>query len=292
MDWDDLRYFLALARSHTVSAAGRSLGVKHTTVGRRVKALEHALSSRLFDHTGDGYALTQAGENLFQRALIIEEQTQAVKREVFGLDAQLSGTLNVTAAHDVANRLVIPYLAQFKTSYPELNLQLFSSAGLMDLAAREADIALRLTANPPDYLIGKKVLPLSHGLYASEKYLVNEPKSDSVVLWAGEEGKPDWVHQHFPNATVGMRSDDITSILSCLENHLGIGRLPCYIGDSSPELKRLHITLEPSDWGIWVLSHADLRTTARVRACRGFLTELILQQKALIEGAQSRYWQG
>ena len=158
MNWDDLRYFLALARTHTVSAAGRSLGVKHTTVARRIKALEQSLSCRLFDHLAQGYALNQAGENLYQRALVIEEQALAVNREVFGLDNQLRGTLNFTAAHDVASRLVIPHLGRFKRAYPELELQLFGSAGLMDLAAREADIALRLTASPPDYLVGKPLL--------------------------------------------------------------------------------------------------------------------------------------
>ena len=101
LNWDDLRFFLALARTRTVSAAGRELEVKHTTVSRRIKALEQGLGTRLFDHLPDGYALTPAGENLFQNALLMEEQAQAVGRQVFGLDEQLEGHLVLTAAHDV-----------------------------------------------------------------------------------------------------------------------------------------------------------------------------------------------
>ena len=118
MNWDDLRYFLALARARTVSAAGRDLAVKHTTVARRIKALEQGLGTRLFDHLADGYAMTLAGENLYKHALIMEEQAQAVDRQVFGLDAQLQGSLKLTASYDVMARLIVPQLGLFKRAYP------------------------------------------------------------------------------------------------------------------------------------------------------------------------------
>ncbi len=116
MNWDDLRFFLALARQRTVSAAGRELNVKHTTVSRRIKALEQRLGTRLFDHFADGYALTAAGENLFHNALSMEEQAQAVDRQVFGLDSQLQGDLVVTASHGLFSRLVFPELAEFRST--------------------------------------------------------------------------------------------------------------------------------------------------------------------------------
>ena len=110
LNWDDLRYFLALAREQRVSAAGRALGVKHTTVARRVEALESHLGARLFDQTQQGYALTQAGENLMEHALAIEERAHAVDREIVGMDAQLEGPLRLTAPHGALPILVIPYL--------------------------------------------------------------------------------------------------------------------------------------------------------------------------------------
>ncbi len=291
MNWDDLRFFLALARARTVSAAGRDLQVKHTTVSRRIKALEHGLGTRLFDHLPDGYAMTPAGENLYQNALIMEEQAHAVDRQVFGLDAQLKGNLVLTASHDVFSRLVIPQLGMFRKAYPGIELQLLSSTGLADLSARQADIALRLTPKPPDYLIGKQVMPLGIGIYASRQYLENNPQPNHLVLWNDELEKPEWAQQNFPEADVVIRANDVTTLLACLNNNMGVTMLPCYIGETAAELYRLDLPLAISTWGVWVLSHVDLRATARVRACREFLVDIIEQQQAIIAGTESRYWQ-
>ena len=291
MNWDDLRFFLALARARTVSAAGRDLKVKHTTVARRIKALEQDLGTRLFDHLPDGYAMTPAGENLYQKALIMEEQAQAVDRQVLGLDTQLKGNLALTASHDVFARLIIPHLDIFSKAYPGIKLQLLSSTGLADLNARQADIALRLTPKPPDYLIGKKVMPLGIGIYASRKYLKNNPQPGHLVLWNDEIEIPEWAQQNFPQAEVVIRANDVTTLLDCLNHNMGVTMLPCYIGETAADLYRLDLPLAPSTWGVWVLSHIDLRATARVRACREFLVDIIEGQESIIAGAESRYWQ-
>ena len=290
MNWDDLRFFLALARARTMSSAGRALGVKHTTVARRIQGFEEKLGSRLFDHLVDGYAMTQAGEKLFQHALVMEEQVQQVDREIFGLDTQLQGKLKITAAHDVLNRLLIPQLGLFNRVYPGIELQLSSSTGLADLSAREADIALRLTPAPPDYLIGKKVLPLGVGLYASTIYLAKHHRLNQVVLWNSEKKQPDWVRQHFADASVAIRVNDVTSMAACATQHMGVARLPCYIADEISNLRRLDLQLSPSTWGVWVLSHIDLRDTARVRACREFLADILINQRSLICGSNSNYF--
>ena len=230
MNWDDLRFFLALARCGTVSAAGRDLKVRHTTVSRRIKTLEQRLGTRLFDHLPGGYSMTPAGESLFNRALIMEEQAHAVDRQVFGLDAQLQGDLTLTAAHDVFSRLVVPYLDRFRDRYPAINLQLLSSSGLADLGARQADIALRLTPKPPDYLVGKQVMPLGIGLYASRHYLERNPQPQHLVLWNDEIDRPAWAQQNFASAQVAIRANDVTTLLACLDQHMGVTMLPCYIG--------------------------------------------------------------
>lgn len=293
MNWDDLRFFLALARCGTASAAGRDLKVRHTTVSRRIKTLEQRLGTRLFDHLPGGYSMTPAGESLFNRALIMEEQAHAVDRQVFGLDAQLQGDLTLTAAHDVFSRLVIPQLDRFRDRYPAINLQLLSSSGLADLGARQADIALRLTPKPPDYLVGKQVMPLGIGLYASRHYLERNPQPQHLVLWNDEIEWPAWAQQNFAGAQVAIRANDVTTLLACLEQHMGVTMLPCYIGDhASSDLCRLDLPLAPSTWGVWVLSHVDLRATARVRVCREFLVDIIEQQRTLIGGLDSAYWPG
>lgn len=290
MNWDDLRFFLALAREGTVSGAGRALNVKHTTVARRIAALEEQLGSRLFDRLPSGYAMTQVAENLYPHALAMEETAQAAGREVFGMDTQLRGILKLTASFDVFTRLVTPKLHLFTEQYPNIDLELSSSTSLADLASRQADIALRLSPKPPEYLIGREVLPLRHGVYASESYLNTQRATDKLVLWQHEQAMPEWVADHYKNAKVALRANEIMTMVDAVKNNLGLARLPCYVADAEPSLRRIDVPLTPSTWGVWVLSHVDLRATARVRVCREFLIDIIMQQRALIEGSNSRYY--
>ena len=289
MNWDDLRFFLALAREGTVSGAGRALAVKHTTVARRISALENQLGSRLFDRLPSGYAMTQVAENLYPHALSMEELVQSADREVFGMDTQLSGTLKLTASYDVFKRLLTPKLKQFTDLYPAIDLELLSSTSLADLASRQADIALRLTSKPPEYLIGREVLPLRHGVYASNNYLKKARITEKLILWDHDHNSPEWVVDHFPKSRVVARTTEIMTMLDAVKNHMGLARMPCYVADAEPSLRRLDVALTPSAWGVWVLSHVDLRSTARVRVCREFLIEVIQQQRELIEGLASRY---
>lgn len=290
MNWDDLRYFLALSREGSVSGAGKALGVNHTTVARRIGALEDRIGTRLFDRTADGYEMTQAAENMYEHALRIEETTQAIDRDVFGQDAELRGPLKLTIAHDVANRLLIPKIAKFREAYPCIDLDILTTTGLVDLAAREADIAVRLTAKPPDYLVGRKVLPLRHGVYGAPKYLKSQDGPADVILFRGNIEMPPWVAENYPDARVVLQVDDVSTMLAAVRNGLGVARMPCYIGDYDTNVRRIDVPLTPSVWGIWVLSHVDLRGTARVRVCREFLFDIIQQQRALVLGERSRYF--
>ena len=290
MNWDDMRFFLALCREGSVTRAGRSLGVNHTTVTRRINALEDRLGTRLFEHLSSGYAMTQSAENMYQHALVMEECAQAIDREVFGQDAEMKGPLKLTVAHDVANRLIVPRIPEFQQAYPCIDLEVLTTTGLVDLSAREADIAVRLTHKPPDYLIGRQVLPLRHGVYGSPEYLAGMDGGGEVILFRGGDTRPEWVEQHFPEAKTILCVDDASTMLTAVRSHMGLARLPCFFGDSDPAVCRLDVALTPSDWGVWVLSHADLRSTARVRVCREFLFKIIEEQRELILGEDSNYY--
>lgn len=289
LNWDDLRFFLALAREHRVSAAGRALGVKHTTVARRIDSLEAHLGTRLFDRSAGGYAMTQAAENLYNHALVMEERALAVNREIVGMDTHLEGPLKLTAPHDLLTRIVVPNIRRLQDAYPKIDIQLMGTTGLLDLAARQADIALRLTASPPEDLVGRKVLPLRHGIYASTDYLRITRSQESVITWGSEDVKPEWAEQLFPGARLALRTDDVNVMVEAVKHHLGLARMPCFVADKEPDLRRLDVSLQPSTWGLWVLSHVDLRSTARVRVCREFLIDIIQEQRGLIEGLNSRY---
>ena len=290
MNWDDLRYFLALCRDGSVSRAGASLGVTHTTVARRIAALESALGARLFDRGADGYAMTQLAENIYDNALRIEQRAMAIDREVFGKDAALSGNLKVTAPYDFASNVLVPRMGDFRKTYPEIELELLTTTGLLDMAAREADIAVRLTESPPEYLVGRRVLPLVHGIYATPAYLKSCGNRPDVLLFRGDDARPDWVSKHFPDARLGMRIDNVSVMLTAVVNGLGIARMPCFIGDHERKVRRLRLELSPSSWGVWVLSHVDLRSTARVRVAREYLGHIIEGQRDLIGGEHSRYF--
>ena len=289
MNWDDVRVFLAVSREGSVSRAGQSLGVNHTTVARRVAALEAKLAARLFDRSRDGYALTQAGENMVPMALAMEASAQAIDRQVFGRDAVLSGPLKLTVPYDLANRIVVPALGAFATRYPQIDLELLTTTGRLDLQAREADLALRLTASPPDYLVGRQIVPLRHGVYVHPERWRDFEASPRVILFRSERAFPEWVEAHFPDAAVALRVDNLTTMLAAVEAGLGLARMPCFEADSSSVLRRLDFELTPSTWGVWVLSHADLRSTARVRVAREYFADAIIAAAPLILGERSAY---
>ena len=277
MNWDDVRYFLALCREGSVSRAGKALSVNHTTVARRIAAFEEELGTRLFDRTRDGYAID------------MESHALAIDRAMYGQDAELKGPLKLTAPYDFANRVIVPALPTFRNKYPCIELELLTTTGLVDLAAREADIAVRLTAKPPEYLIGRKVLPLRHGIYGAQKYVASMAETADIILFRSDPEVPEWAEQHYPNAKVVLRTDNLTTMRSAVAAGFGLARMPCYEGDSEPGIRRIDVPLTPSTWGAWILSHVDLRSTARVRVCREFLAEIILDKSDLILGKKSRY---
>lgn len=289
MNWDDARFFLAVCRAGSVSGASKALGVNHTTVARRMAAFETELGTRLFDRTRDGYVMTQSAENMYANALRMEEYAQAIDRTMYGRDAELCGELKLTVPYDFANRLVAPALRDYRKQFPKIELELLTTTGLVDLAAREADIAVRLTAKPPDYLVGRKLLPLRHGVYAADRYLKSMDGRPQVVLFRSERDLPEWVVDHFPDAEVVLRTDNLSTMHAAVAAGCGLARMPCYEVDKDRTLKRLDLTLTPSTWGIWILSHVDLRSTARVRVTREFMSDTILKQKTLILGETSRY---
>ncbi len=292
-DWDDIRYFLAVARSGNVTSAAKVLGVNHSTVSRRIRALEEKYAVRLFERIPTGYEMTSAADHIFEMALELETKNQQVSRQLFGQDSRLQGEISLTMPHDILEYCLIDDIAVFRDQQPKIHLNLFVAQGLKNMAAREADVAIRLTDTPPDYLIGKKIANLQHGIYAgnpvySRKNLSNKT---AVIVWSSETTLPTWAKDNFPDAEIVMRVDDLFSMYCAVKAGIGIARMPCYMPDSiaSDQVKRLAINVPLSSWGVWVLSHVDLKHTARIRCCREFLVEKLQLQKQLFTGESSIY---
>ncbi|MBU2986531.1 LysR family transcriptional regulator [Saccharophagus degradans] len=288
-NWDDLRYFLELARCGSLSGASRELGVNHSTVARRIASLEKKHGVKLFNRQPNGYQLTEAGDVIYQHALEIEQQNQTVERLLYAGDTRLSGKLVVTMPHELANHCIIPYLQDFTAKYPDVDLELVVSPGLKNLSAREADIAVRVTPAPPEALVGQKLANLRHAVYFSKQHpqVLAEQK---IIIWRQDTNPPAWAQQHFPNAKVVLKVDDLASMYAAVKVGIGIARMPCYLPDSvlDTDIFKLDLALTPSDWGIWVLHHADLRETARVRAFKKFLIERLQVLRPLFEGERGK----
>ena len=149
LDWTDLRYFAAVSRTGGLARAARELGVNHSTVFRRINALETDLGVRLFERAGGRYVLTTAGEEMMATAASVEEQITALDRRISGRDYRLSGTIRVTTTDTIGLWFVQPYLFQFHQHYPGIQVELIISSEFFSLSKREADIAIRPTQNPP-----------------------------------------------------------------------------------------------------------------------------------------------
>ncbi|MBB1489231.1 LysR family transcriptional regulator [Oceanospirillum sediminis] len=292
LNWNDLKFFLALSREGSLSAAGRRLDVKHTTVARRILALEEHLGTRLFDRSRSGYAMTQAAEDLFEQVVALEENILSIDRQGTGRDAALSGPLKLTIAHELANRLIIPELGAFCRMYPGIDLCLLMTKDLMNLGTMEADLAIRMTPNPPEDLVGRELMPMGHGIYGTKKIVTeftesNQSDSVDIILFEDETTPPDWVTRHFKRFNVIMRVDDVGSMAVAAAQGVGFAKLPCFIGETEAGLQKLDLDLPASAWGIWLLYHADLRTTARVRACREFIEHTLAQKRSIIQGGSA-----
>jgi len=289
MNWDDLRFFLAVARTGTIRGAARELSVNHSTVSRRISSLQSTLATRLFEKLPDGYLLTESGESLYRSAERIESEARAAQRQVAGQDASLHGQLRVTLPDSVAMKLIMPDLAAFTRAYPQIEIELLVSYQIADLSRREADVALRFSADPAPDLVGRRLLALATAVYASPAYLYEAgwPEDPSQLVWIGwkeESGVPGWVRNSpFPHAPVRHRINHSISQLEAAKSGLGLTLLPCFLGDAEPLLRRASPNTLPGR-ELWLLTHEDLRRSARVQHFIRFMATALLHRRALIEG--------
>jgi DNA-binding transcriptional LysR family regulator len=291
MNWDDLRLFLAAAEAGSMRAAAKSLRVSHTTVSRRIEALEVGFDTRLFDRRSDGFDLTPAGAALLPVAKSMESNIQGVERQVRGADKELAGPLVVTLPDMFAMYLMGPILFEFMAAYPSIDLEVNESWNVFDLSRREADVAIRFTNTPADHLIGRELGVFYEAAYGLPDYIrAHAPLDVSTtakwVGWGDEAHRKRWVATSpFPKLGTVGRFDDVPMQISAMKAGLGIGLIPCFVGDAVPEFERLSKPTPRT--GVWLLSHSDLRTTARVMTFRRFVIERRDFLKARLAGDTS-----
>lgn len=287
MNWDDLRVFLAVARSSSISGGAKQLKLQHSTVSRRMRKLEQELGVRLFDKVPSGYELTLAGEKLVQAADRMEQEVLTVDGTLSGADLKPSGPLRVTAIDNMATTVLMPMFAGFSREYPDVTLHLMVSNVYASLAQREADVAIRLINTPPETLIGKRVCTVSSAIYGSPDYLEKLHANGAEPQWLGVDCCD--FHRTWTKQICGEREhrfvvDDTLLTQAALREGMGISILPCFMGDLDPRLERYSDPLPEWDLGLWILLHPDLRRTARVLAFRDYMTRAIQAQQAIFAG--------
>ena len=275
MDWDHLRFFLAVARAGSLAGAASVLSVNHSTVFRRINALERQLGVRLFDRLPEGYALTAAGEEVREQAGHAAESIAALERVVMGRDYGLNGDIRITTAPNLATEFVAPGLKTFRSKYPGIRVDVAVSDTDYDLSRRQADLALRATSRPPEYLVGRRVMRLPWFVYANKGYLKRRGTPESTA----EMGQHDlvgssetfrrlpvfeWLHRSFPRERFVTTANELNAIAALVAAGLGLGVLPA--DQHRPGLVRL-FAVEPEFVSeLWLLTHPDLRRVARIRA--------------------------
>lgn len=298
-DWEDIKTFNAVMAAGTVRTAAQKLGVHHSTVSRRIEALERALQVRLFDRRPEGYAPTQAGEELATIAHDFGSELTTISRRIAGRDDMLPGKLTVTMAEPLAVGIFAPKLPEFTAQYPGLELDIRVTYEQLDVARREADIAVRMNNNPPDTLVGKRFFPYFMSIYASPGYLeshnlFDEPESARWLGWGDSDAVyPEWTQTtEFAQVPVWGAFDRPSLQLAAAQAGLGIAMLPCMMGDIAQGLVRATDRNPLPGRDIWVLTHNDLRRTARVRAFMDFAEDVIKENKSLLIGEKADLAQG
>lgn len=287
IDWDDLRYFLAVHRAGTLAGAAAELRINATTVGRRLSALEEQVHTRLFDRTPDGYVLTPAGLDLLPRAERMESEALAVEREVSGADQRPSGLVRVSVTEMLATRFLVPHLPRFNERYPEILIDLNCTTRSVNLGRREADIALRLARPHEENVVTRKLASIHLSLYASAGYLAahgmpedaeRSLRGHQAILFASSRAfslENAWLEARLDGARIVLRSDSVSSIYSATVAGLGIALLPSAAAETDGSLTRIVTETSPEPRVVWQTVHADLQRSARIRAVLDFFSGII-----------------
>lgn len=288
-DWNDLRVFLAVARSGSTLAASKVLKVNQTTVARRLEALEADLSLKLFERGQNGSRLTEAGEDLLGEAEKVEKAAEALGSRAAAHQRGLAGSIRVTAAETVANIALIPALSEFRRLYPEVTIELVMSDATLSLEDGEADVALRGGEGLPDSdaLVARKLNEFVFGIYCSRAYaethgLPTRPEQLKDHVLIGPDGPlmtqmpgMAWMFEQAPQAEVGCRANTITSLSAAIKAGLGLGPMVTVLADLDPDLIRCMLPQPAPTGNLWLVTRAELRNVPRIRAFMDFVTPYV-----------------
>jgi DNA-binding transcriptional LysR family regulator len=297
-DWNDLRLVLAVQRAGGLRAAAAALGIDHSTIFRRLKALEKKLGVRLFERLpGGSYRATAAGERMAAAAGRIEHETLSLDRDIAGRDRRPSGKLRVTSSETLAQSRLTPHLATFRHAHPRIVVELVIDNRVLNLSRREADIALRPMRPTEGNLWGRKLADVAWTLYAARALIdrlggpiknADEAARLPLIGWGdGTSGirAADWLARATPATSVVYRTSSLVNQCLAARAGIGVALLPCYLGDGDRGLERaLADPVAELATELWMVTHRDLRNTARVRAFFDVVGGGMSEERVVFEG--------
>jgi DNA-binding transcriptional LysR family regulator len=290
-EWVDLPVVLALRRHGTARAAAAALGVSHSTVLRRLATAEAGLGVRLFGRAADGrFEPTPAGEDAVETGEHLDDLLMVMERRIQGRDLELAGPLLVTMPPGFLPMLARE-LGAFAARYPKIELSVTAGLAYADLAHREADVALRITPSPSPELVGRRLADVHVGVYGSAAYLATQPARTPLarhrfIGWdpsLAQTAFARWIDQNVPADRIRCRIGRDWQVRDAVDADLGLTLVPCAQGDLQPGWRRVKL-LPALTTPLWLLTHRDLRATARMRALRDALADAVLAKRALVEG--------
>lgn len=287
LDWNDYQTVLLIAEAGSLSSAAHRAGSSHPTMFRRINAVEERLGVRLFERFRTGYRLTAAGEEVAATAREIESLANVTERRIAGRDLRPSGIVRLATTDTLLHGLLAPQIARLRRAEPEIVLDVAVSNEITDLSVREADIAIRPATAPEDHLVGRRLGRIRQAVYGSESLGIGElDRPEWVTLpWIGPSASMSYPQLHIWMRRLGCegscicRMDSVLGMHAAVRAGIGVAILPCYIAEPDAELRRLGTEVEELATDLWMLTHPDLRHTARVRAVLDFFSKA---QEALL----------
>ncbi|MGA7781802.1 MAG: LysR family transcriptional regulator [Paraburkholderia sp.] len=272
LEWNDVRIFLAIARCGTLGAAARQVGQTQPTMGRRLRALEEAVGHELFQRTRDGFVATDEGAAMLAHAERMEEEALGIARALAGKDAQLTGLLRVSSSDWFGVHVLTPVFARFLAQHRGVSVELVTDSRRYNLARRETDLAFRITPFEESDVIQRKLMHMDYALYGRMDLIAPEPGDGEgfnlISMDSAFGSLPDveWVKRMLPKARIAFGSNNRGAQARMCAEGGGFAVLPCPLGDTTPELRRIDLGEAPPGRDVWLGYHRDLRRVARLRA--------------------------
>lgn len=284
LSWDDIRLIGAVAEARSLPAAAARLGLAHSTVFRRLGQIEALLGFALFERHRAGYAATVAGEAVAALASRVDADITEVTRRLAGQAPVPAGEIRLATSDALLLGLLLPMLARFRAAHPAIRLDLVTGNAAANLSRRDADVAVRASEAPPETLVGRRAARIAWALYGRPGATAGEagwvaPGDNLAALPSAALA---------PGPRVAARLDSVLALAGAVEAGLGIGHLPCFLGDARPGLVRLSPPDPAQASDLWLLTHPDLRQAPRIRVLLDFLAAEIATSRPLIEGAGLR----